>query len=73
MTWLDDLTLDTVVVHLTTGRSLKGNKRSVYDDSIVLADARVLMDEGMSQMLNGEVILPRERVEFIQTVPPEAT
>jgi hypothetical protein len=39
MTWLDDLTLDTVVVHLTTGRSLKGNKRSVYDDSIVLADA----------------------------------
>jgi hypothetical protein len=31
------------------------------------------MDEGMSQMLNGEVILPRERVEFIQTVPPEAT
>jgi hypothetical protein len=72
VTWLDDLTLDTVVVHTTQGQSIKGNRRSVYEDCLVLSDARVLMDEGMSQMLNGEVVIPRERVHFLQTVPPEA-
>jgi hypothetical protein len=37
----------------------------------VLTEARVLLDEGMSQQLNGEIVVPRERVHYIQTVPPE--
>jgi hypothetical protein len=36
----------------------------------VLTDARVLEDEGMSKMLNGEVAIPRERVHFMQILPP---
>ena len=69
MTWLDDLTLETVIVHTRDGMSFKGLKSTVYDDSLVLKEARVLEDEGMSTILNGEVAIPRERVHFIQILP----
>jgi hypothetical protein len=42
MTWLDDLTLDTVIVHTTDGPSLKGLKQAVHDDCIVLRDVSCL-------------------------------
>jgi hypothetical protein len=73
VTWLAEATLDTVVVHTTHGQSIKGNLRTTYSDSLVLTEARVLLDEGMSQQLNGEIVVPRERVHYIQTVPPEVT
>jgi hypothetical protein len=69
MTWLDDLTLDTVIVHTRDGMSFRGLKSSVYDDVLVLKEARVLEDEGMSTVLNGDVAIPRERVHFIQLLP----
>jgi ABC-type phosphonate transport system ATPase subunit len=70
MTWLDDLTLETVVVHTTHDMSIKGLKSSVYDDCLVLKEARVLEDDGMSKILDGEVTIPRERVHFIQVLAP---
>jgi hypothetical protein len=68
MTWLDAVTLETVIVHTRDGMSLKGLKSSVYDDSIVLKEARVLEAEGLSSLINGEVVIPREQVHFIQIV-----
>lgn len=71
MTWLEQLTLDTVIVHTTDGLSFKGLKQTVYDDSLVLKEARVLEGEtGMSKILDGEIAIPRERVHFIQLLPP---
>lgn len=69
MTWLDDLTLETVLVHTRDGMSFRGLKSSVYDDCLVLKEARVLEDEGVSSVLNGEVVIPRERVHFVQLLP----
>lgn len=69
MSWLSELTLDTVIVHTRDGMSFKGLKSSVYSDSLVLKDARVLEDEGVSSVINGEVAIPRERVHFIQILP----
>ena len=71
MTWLDDLTLDTVVVHTVAGMSFKGIMRTVYADCLVLRDARVLEDENMTRILDGETVIPREQVLFIQIVPAE--
>lgn len=68
MTWLDALTLDTVVVHLKSGTSIKGLKLAVHDDGIVLRDAMVLETEGV-QMLNGTPFVPRESVDWMQLVP----
>jgi hypothetical protein len=70
---MDDKTLRTVVVHTVAGHSIKGNLVTKYDDAAVLIEARVLLDEGMSQQLNGEVIIERRQVHFITTVPPEAS
>lgn len=72
MTWLDDLTLETVIVHTTDGMSFKGVKSSVYDDALVLRDARMLEGDGMSSVINGEVAIPRERVHFLQLVAADA-
>lgn len=66
MTWLDDLTLDTVIVTTTDdGPSLKGLKRAVYDDGIVLTQAAVLEAEALV-MLEGDLFIPREKVLLVQ-------
>jgi small nuclear ribonucleoprotein (snRNP)-like protein len=71
VTWLDSLTLDTVIVHTVGGMSFKGNLVSTYADSMVLRDARVLEDENMSKILDGEAVIPREQVLFIQKLPAD--
>jgi len=67
MTWLDELTLNTVIVHTTDGMSFRGLKRGVYDDALMLWQAAVVEDSGVT-MLDGDVIIPREKVHFIQAV-----
>ena len=68
MTWLDALTLETVVVHMThDGPSLKGLKVVVHDDCIVLRDV-ITLDEHGSTALDGTVVVPRDRVMFMQLV-----
>jgi hypothetical protein len=48
--------------------SFRGLKASVYDDCLVLMEARVLEDEGMSKIINGEVVIPRDRVHWLQVI-----
>lgn len=67
-TWLDDLTLQTVLVHTTNDMTFRGLKSSVYDDCIVLREARVLETESISAVLEGEVVIPREQVHFMQVL-----
>ena len=68
MSWLSDLTLETVIVHtINGGPSYKGMKRATYDDGIVLSDAALIEPEGL-QMLQGAFFIPREQVHAIQLV-----
>lgn len=67
MTWLGDITLSTVIVHTTDGPSIKGLRSAVHDDCLVLREAVLLEDAGVSQF-DGEVVIPRERVSFMQLV-----
>jgi hypothetical protein len=68
VTWLDALTLETVVLHMThDGPSLKGLKVAVHDDCIIMRDVVALGDE-VSDVLDGQVVVPRERVLFLQVV-----
>jgi hypothetical protein len=66
MTWLDDLTLETVIVHIQDGPSLKGLKQAVYDDGLLIKDAITL--EGATEKLDGLLFIPRERVVLLQLV-----
>jgi hypothetical protein len=67
LTWLDGLTLETIVVHTKAGSSLKGLKLAVFDDCIVLRDA-MLLEEAGPVMLDGEIPIPRESVDFMQNI-----
>lgn len=68
MTWLDAVTFETVIVHVTdNGPSLKAARVAVFDDCVVLRDAMLLEPEG-TEMLQGEIVVPREKVMFVQKV-----
>jgi small nuclear ribonucleoprotein (snRNP)-like protein len=56
----------TVVVHLIDGVSLRGILRSSYRDAIVLSHVHVL---DQKTDLEGDVVVPRGRIDFFQTVP----
>lgn len=56
-----------LMVNLTTGSAIEG---VLYDDRgplIVLKDAR-LHNEGGTAPLDGEVLVERERIDFVQVV-----
>lgn len=68
MTWLDAVSLETVIVHVTDGPSLKGLREVVHDDCLVLRDALVFHEEDAPQQLDGLLVVPREKVLFVQVV-----
>jgi hypothetical protein len=67
MTWLADLTLETVIVHTAGGQSFKGLKAAVHTDCLVLRDCMMLEPEAQT-LINGDVVVPREQVLFLQVV-----
>lgn len=62
---IDDLVRDTVVVHAGDDDSLKGVLVAVHRDCLVLAHAVSLWDGGETKV-DGEAVIPRERVAWIQ-------
>lgn len=67
--WLDQITRRTVVVHMTTGQSIRGVLVGVYVDSIVLQHCS-LLGETM-QSIDGEIVVPRASVGWLQTLREE--
>lgn len=66
MTWLDDVTLNTVLVHVEGGPSMKGLIGAVHDDCLVLKEVLVLHETDAPEQLAGIQVVPRERVLWIQ-------
>lgn len=56
-----------VVVNLTTGAAIDGVLWDERGPLIVLRDAR-LHNEGGTAPLDGEVIIERDRIDFVQVV-----
>lgn len=66
--WLDELTLQTVIVHLKGGsQSFKGVLEAVHSDCLVLRHVLAL-DADQRVLLDGEVVVPRSNVDFMQIV-----
>ncbi len=57
----------TVIVHLLSGQSIRGILRSTYRDGVILSHVHHL-DEGVD--LEGELVVPRERIDFYQVEAP---
>jgi hypothetical protein len=68
VTWLDDLTFDTVIVHtIHNGPSLRGLRVAVYDDGILLRDV-VNLDNEPLVVEAGTTFVPRGQVARLQLV-----
>lgn len=66
MTWLDDLTLSSVIVHTRdNGPSYRGNVAATYDDGVLLVDL-VNLDEPSMAVEAGSSFFPREQIVRIQ-------
>jgi hypothetical protein len=68
VTWLDAVELDTVVVHIENGPSMRGLKQTVHDDCLVLRDVLAYNEDDAPAQLDGLQVIPRERILFIQKV-----
>jgi hypothetical protein len=67
MRWISQLRFLTVVVHTTTAQSIRGVLTRTYKDCLVLDHAEFLAGD-TTTTIDGEVIVPRERVAWIQTL-----
>lgn len=67
MRWIDRLIRRSVVVHTTVGSSVRGVLVGAYRDCIVLAHAEFLGSDSV-QPLDGDVVVPRERIAFMQAL-----
>jgi hypothetical protein len=66
MTWLDDLTLETIVIHtINGGPSYRCVKNAVYEDGILVSDLVNLDVEPMT-VEAGTHFVPRDQVHRIQ-------
>jgi hypothetical protein len=66
VTWLEELRLSSVIVHVKQGGpSLRANVEAVYDDGVLLRDV-VNLDEDAQVVEAGTQFVPRENIERIQ-------
>lgn len=70
MRWFNRLVSRTVAVHLTDDESIQGVVAGVYSDCVVLRHAAYLSREAREK-LDGDVVVPRERIAWIQTLKSE--
>jgi hypothetical protein len=71
MRWIDQLTKRTVVAHLRDGVSVRGVLFAAYKDCFVLVSAVYLSPSGDQTAVDGEVVIPRESVSWIQAIGSE--
>lgn len=65
--YINQLRALTVVVHTTTGQSLRGVMVGTYKDSVVLAHVDFLVGDTTTN-IDGDAVIPRERIAWIQTL-----
>lgn len=66
--WIDRLAKQTVVVHMSDGVSVRGVLIRAYKDCLVIHHAAYLSGNGEETRVDGEVILPRKNLSWIQVI-----
>ena len=66
--WINQLTANMVVVHTVGEESIRGILLAVHGDCLVLTSATHLSEHG-PRKLDGDVIVPRAQVAFMQHLP----
>lgn len=64
--WIKHLTRRRLVVHLASGASLRGVLAGEYSDCLVLTFAEALQGAGGSVPVDGQAVVPRAQIVWIQ-------
>lgn len=64
--YIDSITRETVAVHLTNGVSMRGVLVATHRDCVVLAHAKILQSDGETVPLDGEQVIPRGQLLWLQ-------
>lgn len=67
MRWVDRLVRRSVVIHTTSGESVRGVLVGAYRDCLVLSHAAFLGSDSI-EGIDGEAVIPRERIAWLQTL-----
>lgn len=69
-----ELVRDRVAVHLTSGDTIEGVVVGEYPEAIALAHGVALLDNGTALALEGETVIERRRIAYVQrlSVPSRA-
>ena len=57
-----------VVVNLIDGRAIVGDRRLSWPWQVVLSGAHLARPDGQSVPIDGKVIIPRHRIDFVQVL-----
>lgn len=66
--WIERQTKSTVVLHTRDGQSIRGVLIRAYSDCVVLHHAAFLSPGGGETQVDGEVILPRPNLSWLQVI-----
>ncbi len=73
LNFIGSITRETVAVHLTNGASLRGVLLATHRDCIVLAHAVLLQEDGSTLPLDGEQVVPRQQLLWLQLLTEVAS
>jgi hypothetical protein len=66
--YLKEITAETVVLNTTGNESIRGVLVAVHSDVYVLRHAAYLNPDGTRVSIDGEVLVPVQRVAFLQRI-----
>lgn len=58
-----------ILVNLTTGKAFKGVLWAASRDLLVLRGAEVIEGNASPQSVDGEAVIERDRIDFVQVLP----
>lgn len=69
--YLPRIVRERVAVHTTDGRTIEGILVGEYRDAVVIRHGRYLHEDG-AEPLEGDVVIPLERVSMLQAPEPSS-
>lgn len=64
--WIERLAKRSVIVHLSDGASMRAVLLRSHPDCMVLVEARYLSPDGQETAVDGEIVIPRQNVSWLQ-------
>ena len=66
--WIERLAKRSVIVHMSDGASVRAVLLRAHPDCLILVESRYLAPDGQETAVDGESVIPRSNVSWIQVL-----